>query len=1218
MNMKSKVLRKVLAASMALAMVTGTGVCTSVVPDFAGTGIVASAAETYGDFEYTVADDNTVTVTKYTGTNAKVTIPEKINSKTVTAIGDSAFKGNTGITSVTLPKTLKTIKKYAFANCSALASINIPSTVETIDAYVFYNCSKMTSFSYPVSLKSAGSYIFQNTSVKTVTVPETVTEIPSYIFNHANMLEKVVLPDTVTKIGEYAFHDCAKLTSINLPDTVETIGREAFSECGLTSINFPKKLKNVGAYVFEDTPIKTIKVKEGVTALPNNAFYSANKLESVVLPTTLKTIGEYSFYACTSLKTVTIPEETESIGRNAFDNCVALTKVVMNDSLKTIGNSAFADCSVLASIEVPDTVTTIGSYAFENCKKLTTFNYPKKLTSIGGYVLSNVPVKTITVKSSVTALPENAFKGANLLEKVVLPSGLKTIGSYAFEYCSSLTSVNVPDGVEKIGSYAFNDCVKLTSINYPKSLASIGSYAFENTAIKTITVKEGVTALPTDAFKYANNLEKVVLPSTLKTIGSYAFDDCYSLTSVNVPDSVETIGSYAFNDCQKLTSINYPKSLTSIGTYVFENTAIKSITVKDGVTALPTDAFKGANKLEKVVLPSTLKTIGSYAFDRCSSLKSVNIPDSVETIGTSAFGNCVSLTSVNYPKSLKEIGTYAFENAPISCVTVKEGVTALPSNAFHHANKIEKISLPSTLKTIGQSAFDGCTSLEILKADAKIEKIGSYAFNNCQKLTIYGKADTYVSTYASEKNIPYVSEYSNISVIAPKDKVSDTQNFTIMADASGGKEAYTYAVYYKLTSDEKWTTLQGFKANANVTFNPPYTGDYDICVKVKDASGAVKPKYFTVNAERLLKNKSTLSASQILAGETFTVNAKASGGYGDYKYAILYKKSADSNWVTKQDYSTNSTLTIKPAGTGTYNVCVKVKDADGDIVKTTLNIKVNKPLENTSAISSTSINLGDTVTVNAKATGGYGGYTYAVLYKKTSDTKWTTKQDFGTNATVSLKPANATTYDVCAKVKDSKGTIEKKFFTVKVNSAPLKNTSTISATSIQLGSTVTLKGAATGGKAPYTYAVVYKKTSDSKWTTKQNFSDNATVAVKPANATTYDVCIKVKDADGTIEKKFFTVNVTKPLSNTSTISAASIKLGSTVTLKGAATGGKAPYTYAVLYKKTSDSKWTVKQNYSANATVAVKPANATTYDVCIKVQDADGTIEKKFFTVKVS
>ena len=129
------------------------------------------------------------------------------------------------------------------------------------------------------------------------------------------------------------------------------------------------------------------------------------------------------------------------------------------------------------------------------------------------------------------------------------------------------------------------------------------------------------------------------------------------------------------------------------------------------------------------------------------------------------------------------------------------------------------------------------------------------------------------------------------------------------------------------------------------------------------------------------------------------------------------------------------------------------------------------------------------------------------------------------NITVSIKPANATDYDVCIKVKDSTGTIEKKFFTVKIANAALTNNSTISATSITLGNTVTLTGKATGGTSPYTYAMLYKKKTDTKWTTKQDFKENATVSIKPANAVEYDVCVKVKDTTGTVEKKYFSVTV---------------------------------------------------------------------------------------------
>ena len=64
-----------------------------------------------------------------------------------------------------------------------------------------------------------------------------------------------------------------------------------------------------------------------------------------------------------------------------------------------------------------------------------------------------------------------------------------------------------------------------------------------------------------------------------------------------------------------------------------------------------------------------------------------------------------------------------------------------------------------------------------------------------------------------------------------------------------------------------------------------------------------------------------------------------------------------------------------------------------------------------------------------------------------------------------------------------------------------------------------------GGSGGYTYAVFYKQKAQTNWTTKQNFTENSTVTIKPANATTYDVCVKVKDSDGTVAKQYFTVEV---------------------------------------------------------------------------------------------
>ena len=215
---------------------------------------------------------------------------------------------------------------------------------------------------------------------------------------------------------------------------------------------------------------------------------------------------------------------------------------------------------------------------------------------------------------------------------------------------------------------------------------------------------------------------------------------------------------------------------------------------------------------------------------------------------------------------------------------------------------------------------------------------------------------------------------------------------------------------------------------------------------------------------------------------------------------------------------------------------------------------------------------------------------------------------------MTFKPAKATAYDVCVKVKDDNGTISKKFFTVTVNDE-LVNNSVLSAENITLGQEISANCLADGGKAPYQYQVVYKQTSQTKWTAVQNFSANSSVTFKPAKPAVYDVCVKVKDDNGTIIKKFFTVTVIEALANTSAISSENIVLGQEITVNCSATGG---YTYAVYYKQKAQTKWTAKQDFKENAVVSVKPAQATDYDICIKVKDKDGTISKQYFTVTVT
>ncbi len=192
----------------------------------------------------------------------------------------------------------------------------------------------------------------------------------------------------------------------------------------------------------------------------------------------------------------------------------------------------------------------------------------------------------------------------NDIKKIIINSGVKSIGVQAFNQCNNLSSVTIPGSVESIGQQAFTSCENLTAVNIGNGVKSIGH----------------------EAFSYCSGLTNVTIPGSVESIGMQAFNICENLTAVNIGNGVKSIGVQAFNQCNNLSSVTIPGSVESIGMH----------------------AFTFCKNLTAVNIGNGVKSIGQEAFSYCSGLTSVTIPGSMTSIGQMAFNNCRSLAEIWY------------------------------------------------------------------------------------------------------------------------------------------------------------------------------------------------------------------------------------------------------------------------------------------------------------------------------------------------------------------------------------------------------------------------------------------------------------------------------------------------------------------------------------------------------------------------------------------
>lgn len=362
-----------------------------------------------------------------------------------------------------------------------------------------------------------------------------VSEIGDNAFNSNTAIKKAVLPSSIVKIGLGAFENCENLASVSLGTKVRSIGINAFYNTKIFSSKMnAKNVVYIGKYLVacdSDKSGRRLTVKDGTIGIADSA----------VMPQVVSSGGK--------IKNVILPNSVKFVGSNAFSNSKNITKITVGGKIERIGKDAFK-----------------GTGFYKNYAKV--YSGAKY---IGKYLCSGIyGKKSVKVKNGTTVIADGAFDFGDRkskLQKITMPSSLKTIGESAFKN-SKLKTVTVPKNVKYIGKQAF-----LGNKNLEKFKVNKDSKYFSATSgVLFNKNKSDVICYPSAASRTAYSL-----PNSVKYIAPYAFAGAKNLKSVKLNNGLAFIGELAFLDCKNLNSVAVPDSVRRICSMAFG-----AISVKEG------------------------------------------------------------------------------------------------------------------------------------------------------------------------------------------------------------------------------------------------------------------------------------------------------------------------------------------------------------------------------------------------------------------------------------------------------------------------------------------------------------------------------------------------------------------------------------------------------------------------------------------------------------
>ena len=562
---------------------------------------------------------------------------------------------------------------------------------------------------------------------------------------------------TATVIG----CDNLDIKQIRIPTTVENegitykvtaIGENAFENLKLELVVIPESVTTIGNYAFaHNESLKEIEISNGVTTIGNYAFAYNEKLKEIIIPDSVTDVGDGAFAKCIELESIKISEELSQINQDTFLNCKMLKSITIPGNVKSIGYRAFNSCNKLVEVELFDGVEEIGKEAFEFCKSLNHIDIPSSVREIG----------------------EDAFYGCAELEIAMLLSDNIKLDASIFNKCDKLAIIRIMkntdygntlreyygDKVVEIDEdvYYFDNCkYKLNDSDLTAILMECQNKEIKKVYIPESIRKNGKTYKVVRIFKeaFSENIElqSITLPNSIKKIDLYAFKGCKKLTVIDIPESVTEVGYRAFINCSALTSINIPNGVTTLGEYTFDGCSMltsvkinaKELKIEDGV-------FDNCPNLTKFIISyksnfeQILRNIKPNAeiiyFDFLRLSDCIYELDSdAKTAILVKFDNS-KLQKIDIPESVEKDGqnykVVAIGDSAFKgeAVSIPGGTISDSDELFKEGQQLTSVTIPKTVTSIGKSAFENCVNLTSVVIPNGVTKLSDSIFANCLKLT---------------------------------------------------------------------------------------------------------------------------------------------------------------------------------------------------------------------------------------------------------------------------------------------------------------------------------------------------------------------------------------------------------------------------------------------------------------------------------------------------